>query len=174
MVLFGEKNPSTIVEKYEQWCNGVAAKKALIIYETMWHSTEIMAKEIARGVEDVGIPAELINLKHHHHSDVMTDVLGAKGVILGCSTLNNGVLPSMAAFLMYMKGLKPMAKTGAAFGSFGWSGEAVGILNGFMEEMKFNIIEEGLRFKYVPERKDLEQYFAMGQRIGKALAESDE
>lgn len=165
---------SEIVNTYKNWANGKAEKTALVIYETMWHSTEKMAKAVTRGIEEAGIPVTLINLKYCHHSDVMTHILNTKGIVLGCSTLNNGILPQMASFLMYMKGLKPIKKIGAAFGSFGWSGEAVGILNGFMEDLKFDIVEEGLRTKYIPKQEDLDEYYAMGKRVGEKIAKSSE
>jgi flavorubredoxin len=102
----------------------------------------------------------------------MTEVLGAKAVVLGSSTLNNGLLPRMAGFLMYMRGLKPANKFGASFGSYGWSGEAVGLMNTALEDMKIELIEEGLRLKYVPDAKKLEECVEMGKRIGKRVVES--
>jgi flavorubredoxin len=101
----------------------------------------------------------------------MTDVLDAKAVILGCATLNNGLLPRMAGFLMYMRGLRPTNKIGAAFGSYGWSGEAVKLMNGAMEEMKFTIIDPGLRIKYVPDHESLKPCVEMGRKIAKAVIE---
>ncbi|SDO82625.1 FprA family A-type flavoprotein [Desulforhopalus singaporensis] len=165
---------NAILEAYDQWSRSESNKKALIIYDSMWHSTEKMAEAIRRGIEAAGVPVTMINLKVHHRSDVMTQVLGAKGVILGSSTLNNGLLPRMAGFLMYMRGLKPTNKFGASFGSFGWSGEAVGLLNNALEEMKIDVIEEGLRLKYVPDEEQLSECTAMGRRIGERIAESFE
>jgi flavorubredoxin len=76
---------------------------------------------------------------------------------------------------MYMRGLKPTNKIGAAFGSFGWSGEAVKLMNAAMEEMKFEILEPGLRFKYVPSHPDLQECVEMGKRIGQAvIAQTEE
>ena len=80
----------------------------------------------------------------------------------------------MAGFLMYMRGLKPTNKIGAAFGSFGWSGEAVKLMNAYMEDMKFDIIEPGLRVKYVPGHSDLKECVEMGKRIGQAVIEQTE
>ncbi len=167
-------NIDKILTSYDNWSHNRGEKKALVIYDTMWHSTEEMAKAVAQGIEEAGIKAHLINLKVHHRSDVMTEVLGAKAVVLGCSTLNNGLLPRMAGFLMYMRGLKPTNKIGAAFGSFGWSGEAVKLMNEAMADMKLDVIEEGLRMKYVPTEDKLKECVAMGNRIGKAVAEIEE
>jgi flavorubredoxin len=125
-------------------------------------------------LEESGVSTSMVNLKVHHRSDVMTQVLGAKAVILGSSTLNNGLLPRMAGFLMYMRGLKPTNKFGASFGSYGWSGEAVNLMNTALLEMKIDVIEEGLRLKYVPDNTHLEECRKMGNRIGQAVLNSCE
>ncbi|MFV0438752.1 MAG: FprA family A-type flavoprotein [Desulfopila sp.] len=162
-----------ILEAYQRWCSGQCGEKALVIYESMWHSTESMAHAVAAGLEESGVSTELINLKVNHRSDVMTRVLEAKAIVLGSSTLNNGLLPNMAGFLEYMRGLKPINKLGAAFGSFGWSGESLKLLNTLLEGMKIEVIEDGLRHKYVPTAEALAQCTAMGRRIGEAVKASN-
>ena len=160
-----------VLAAYNDWSQHKGQRKALVIYDTMWESTEKMAKAITTGINMEGVSVKLINLAHAHRSDVMTDILDAKAVVLGCATLNNGLLPRMAGFLMYMRGLRPTNKIGAAFGSYGWSGEGVKLMNAAMEEMKFNIIEPGLRIKYVPDHESLKPCVEMGQRIAKAVIE---
>jgi flavorubredoxin len=162
----------SILNAYDEWSRNTFDKKALVIYDTMWHSTEEMAKAIAVGLEETGVSTRMINLKVHHRSDVMTEILKARAVILGSSTLNNGLLPRMAGFLMYMRGLKPANKIGASFGSYGWSGEAVNLMNTSLLEMKIDVIEEGLRLKYVPAGEQLEECREMGRRIGQAVLDS--
>jgi flavorubredoxin len=161
-----------ILEAYDKWSRNEADEKVLVIYDSMWHSTEKMAHAIGAGLRDVGVSTNMVNLQVHHRSDVMTQVLDAKAVVLGSSTLNNGLLPRMAGFLMYMRGLKPANKFGAAFGSYGWSGEAVNLMNTALEDMRIEVIEEGLRLKYVPDDESLEECVAMGRRIGEKVLES--
>ena len=163
-----------VLKAYGDWSQNKGKRKALVIYDTMWASTEKMAKAVATGINMTGTSVKLINLAYAHRSDVMADVLNAKAVILGCATLNNGMLPRMAGFLMYMRGLKPTNKIGAAFGSFGWSGEAVKLMNRAMEDMKFDIVEPGLRVKYVPGHTDLSDCVEMGKRIGEAVIKETE
>jgi flavorubredoxin len=162
-------NPGMALEAYKKWSHNQGDGDALVIYDTMWHSTEQMAKHVGAGLQDEGISYKLVNLRYTHRSDVMRDVLNSSAIILGCPTLNNGLLPRMAGFLMYMRGLKPANKVGAAFGSFGWSGESVKLLNQAMEDMKFDIVNEGLKVKYVPEANDLTQCVELGQTVGKAI-----
>lgn len=160
-----------ILEAYGKWSRNESDEKVLVIYDSMWHSTEKMAHAIGAGLKETGVSTSMINLKVHHRSDVMTQVLSAKAIILGSSTLNNGLLPRMAGFLMYMRGLKPTNKVGASFGSFGWSGEAVGLMNTALEQMKIEVIEDGLKLKYVPDDKKLEECLEMGRRIGEKVKE---
>jgi flavorubredoxin len=161
-----------VLTAYDNWSQHKGRRKVLVIYDTMWESTAKMANAITTGISMEGVSVKLINLAVTHRSDVMTDVLNAKAVVLGCATLNNGLLPRMAGFLMYMRGLKPTNKIGAAFGSFGWSGEAVKLLNNAMEEMKFTMVEPGLRHKYVPDHESLQECVAMGRRLARAVSEA--
>lgn len=163
------KNPGGIIDAYSRWCRHEGSSRALIIYDSMWHSTEMMAKSIAGGLQDKGVSYKLLNLQVNHHSDVMCDVLEAGAVILGCPTLNNGLLPRMAGFLMYMRGLRPTNKIGAAFGSYGWSGEAVKLMNTAMSEMNFELAHPGLRVQYVPEHSHLQECVELGHTVGQAL-----
>ncbi|VAW41914.1 rubredoxin-oxygen oxidoreductase [hydrothermal vent metagenome] len=162
-------NPGKIIEAYSRWCGNESRGHALVIYDTMWKSTEMMAKAVADGLLDEGINYKLLDLRFSHRSDVMAEVLEAGAVVLGCPTLNNGLLPRMAGFLMYMRGLKPTNKIGAAFGSYGWSGESVKLLNQAMQDMKFTICHEGLRVQYVPEHEHLKECVELGHTVARSL-----
>ena len=90
---------------------------------------------------------------------------------MGSPTLNNQLFPTVSDFLVYMKGLKPLNKIGAAFGSYGWSGEAVKLINKELEAMKFDVIDPGIRIQYVPEKEGLEACFDLGKKVGQAINE---
>jgi flavorubredoxin len=162
-------NPGKIIEAYSRWCVHQGNGKALIIYDTMWESTRMMAKAIAEGLHEEGIEYKMLDLQVNHRSDVMTDVLESSAVVLGSSTLNNGMLPRMADFLMYMRGLRPTNKIGACFGSYGWSGEAVKMMNETLKEMNIILCHEGLKIQYVPEHAKLGTCVDMGRTVGKSL-----
>jgi flavorubredoxin len=95
----------------------------------------------------------------------MTEVLDAKAVIVGSPTLNNGLFPTVSDFLTYMKGLKPQNKIGAAFGSYGWSGESVKLITQSLEEMKFDIVDPGLKIQYVPDKENIDECYQLGKKI---------
>ncbi|MFO7762067.1 MAG: flavodoxin domain-containing protein [Desulfobia sp.] len=167
--LIWRSNPGQILEAYDRWSRHENLGNALVVYDTMWQSTEKMAKAVGDGIEEEGVSVQLLDLRVNHRSDIMTEVLQAGAIVMGCPTLNNGMLPRMAGFLVYMKGLRPANKVGAAFGSFGWSGESVKLLNEAMEGMKFEVVDPGVRGKYVPDHEKLRECRELGNRVAKAL-----
>ena len=165
------RNPGKILGCYDEWSQQKSKVKALVIYDTMWKSTEMMAKAIVDGLVQEGVSVQLFDLAKNHRSDIITEVLDAGALVVGSPTLNNGMLPRMADLLHYMKGLRPAKKIGAAFGSYGWSGEAVKLINTLMEEMKFTVIDPGINVQYVPAHDDLRKCVELGRKVAKALKE---
>ena len=163
------KDPAKIINAYVQWSKQEAEKKAVIVYDTMWHSTEKMADAIASGLAEQGVKVRPMHLRKFHRSDIMTEVLDARAIIVGSPTLNNGLFPTISDFLTYMKGLKPLNKIGAAFGSYGWSGESVKLINNVFKEMKFEVIDPGLKIQYVPDNEGIEACYQLGTKIGNAI-----
>jgi len=165
------KDPGKIISAYVEWSKQEPEKKAVVVFDTMWHSTEVMAKKIADGIAEEGVEVRPMHLRNCHRSDVMTEVMDARAVIVGSPTINNQLYPTVIDFLTYMKGLKPQNKIGAAFGSYGWSGESVKLINKELEEMKFDIIDPGIRIQYVPDKDGKDACFELGRKIGKAIKE---
>jgi flavorubredoxin len=165
------KDPGKIIRAYVQWAQQKPQKKALVIYDSMWHSTQAMAEAIVDALAQERVEARTMHLRTIHRSDAMTEVLDAGAILVGSPTLNNGLFPTVADFLCYMKGLKPLNKIAAAFGSYGWSGEAVKLINQGLEEMKFRIVDPGLNIQYVPDRKGLEACHALGKKVAQAFAQ---
>ena len=167
--VFWRKNIGSIIEAYGKWGRQDSEKKAVVIYDTMWHSTETMANAIVSGLASEGVPATPIHIRSSHRSDIITEILDAKAVIVGSPTLNNQMFPTVADVLTYIKGLKPKNKIGAAFGSYGWSGEAVRLINTELEAMKFDIIDAGLKLQYVPDGDGVKACYEFGRNIARAM-----
>lgn len=158
-----------ILDEYKKWADNQTENKAVIVYDTMWNSTEKMAYKLQEGLEEKNIPVVMRNLKKNHISDVMTDLLTAKFVLIGSPTLNNGVLPTIGAFLTYIKGLKPKKRIGFAFGSYGWVGQSVKNIESVMKTLGWNVPVEGKSVQYIPNEDDLNQI----KELGKKLAEKE-
>jgi len=154
-----------ILAEYKKWADHETEEKAVIIFDTMWGSTEKMAFELREGLSELGIKVIMRNLKTTHISDVMTDVLTSKYILIGSPTLNNGMLPSIGAFLTYIKGLMPKNRIGLAFGSFGWGGQAPGQVEEVMKEMGWNIPIEAVRIKYIPDDDELKGVKSMAEKL---------
>ena len=163
------KNPGTIIEAYLKWSRQIPEKRAVVVYDTMWKSTETMANAIAEGISSTGVAVKPIHIRSSHRSDIMTDVLDAAAVVVGSPTLNNQIFPTVADVLTYMKGLKPASKIAGAFGSYGWSGEAVKLVAEELTAMKFRLIEPPPRIQYVPDPDDMATCMTYGQKIGEAV-----
>lgn len=146
-----------IFDAYRRFAGGELTNTALVIYDTMWHSTESMALKIVEGFTRLGIPAKLLFLQETPLSDIVTEVLTAKYLCVGSPTLNNTIMPNVAAFLNYLKGLSPKGKKGFAFGSYGWGGQSVGIVQKELEDIGVEIIHDFIRINYVPSKEQLDE-----------------
>jgi len=155
-----------ILEEYTKWANHKSENKALIIYDSMWGSTEKMAFKLREGLHEAGMNVTIRNLKTNHISDIMTNLLTSKLVLIGSPTLNNGMLPSLGAFLTYVKGLRPRDRIGFAFGSFGWGGQAVGQIEDVMKDLKWELPIEGSKIKYIPDEDELNNMKEIGKKLG--------
>ena len=162
-------DPGWIASRYATWAAGPPTEKAVIVYDTMWHSTELMAHAIAEGVAAGGATASVMPLRGSHRSDVAQEMLGAGALLVGSPTLNNGMLPAVADVLTYLKGLKPRVGLGAAFGSYGWSGEAQAQMEEVLRAMNVELIREPLKVRYVPDQAALAECFALGQQVADRL-----
>ncbi|MFB3883296.1 MAG: FprA family A-type flavoprotein [Armatimonadota bacterium] len=163
------RDPGQVVQWYAAWANGTARKKAVIAYDTMWQSTAAMAQAIADGLAGAGVEVKVAPLRQSHRSDVAAELMGAGALVVGSPTLNNGVFPTVADLLSYLKGLKPRSLVGGGFGSYGWSGEAVGQIEAALKEMKVEVTGEGVRVRYVPDAEALARCAAYGRELGEKL-----
>ncbi|MDF2803364.1 MAG: flavoprotein [Anaerocolumna sp.] len=150
-------NPTQIVSKYLEWADAYQENQITIIYDTMWNATRKMAEAIAVGITQVdsSVTVKLFNSAKEDKNDLITEIFRSKAVLIGSSTINNGYLHSLGGLLEMTKGLKFKKKKGAAFGSYGWSGEAVGQLTKALTECGFETVNEGYRALWVPDETEL-------------------
>jgi len=163
------KDIGRIIELYKKWASQKPTAKAVVVYATMWHSTEKMARAISEALAQAGVKVKLLSMNETHRSEVVYEVLDAGALIVGSPTLNNNILPQMADVMTYLKGLKPANLIGAAFGSYGWSGESVKNLEAMLKEMKVEIAAEAVSVKNVPGSYVLEKCHELGKTIAAEL-----
>ncbi len=166
MNLFGK-----LLESYKNWASRKLTHKAVIVYDTMWHSTEIMANYIADGIKSCGVKVETMPLASCSRSDIADEMIDAAAIIVGAPTLNNNIYPSVADAMTYIRGLKFMTPYSAAFGSYGWSGESVKQVREYLESMNTEILGE-VKSKYVPDENVLKECFELGVKVAEKIKEN--
>jgi len=162
-------NPEKIVKAYLEWSNGEAKKKAVIVYDTMWGSTQKMAYAISDAMAKQGVEVYLLHLRKTDLSEILKEILDAKAVIIGSATLNNFALPAVDGFLNYVAGLRPKGKIWASFGSYGWGGGAVRAINKRLSESGFEVLEPSLQVQYAPSHEELRKCREFGEKIAEQM-----
>lgn len=169
--LIWRKNPMQIVEKYLEWANNYKENQVTIIYDTMWNSTRLMAEKIAEGIvnADKNVQVKIMNTAKDDKTEVLTEVFKSKIIIVGSPTVNNGYLHSIAGILEMIKGMKLKEKKAVAFGSYGWSGEAVKLITEELKKASFEIINDGLKMLWKPDEEMSQECVKFGENLSKCL-----
>jgi flavorubredoxin len=154
-----------IIDKYLDWLIQRPSAKVLVAYDTMWQSTELMAKAIMDGVLEAEVDARLINLREGDFTALATEVLDSAVLAVGSPTLNKTLMPQAAAALTYLKGLAPKDKAGFAFGSYGWSSGGAQDVERYLQEMKVEILREALTCRFAPKKEVFEECRAAGRML---------
>ena len=173
-----------ILNAYPKWASGAYAPKVLVIYDTMWQSTEIMAEEIYAGAveygqklaqENPGAPVLDVQLMHARKTTltrIAAEALDAAAVAFGSATLNAWLMPAMASVLAYFQGLKFREKTALAFGSFGWGVGGPEAIQKSFEALKYPAITEApIKSKQRPNDATLQECRNAGAELAKAAWE---
>src|SRR5690554_306325 len=162
-----KEDPLQIVQQYLKWADNYQENQITIVYDTMWNATRRMAEAIAVGItqEDPNVRVKVYNAAVHDTNDNVTEIFKSKAVLAGSSTVNNRYLSAMAGLLEMVKGMKFKNKKAAAFGSYGWSGEAVKLLTADLEEAGFEVVNEGKRTLWVLSEDELEACQEFGRQF---------
>jgi len=161
------KDPLQIVNQYVQWANSYAENQITILYDTMWDGTRRMAEAISKGITEIDktVTVKLFNIARSDKNDLITEVFKSKAILVGSPTINQGILSAAAAILEEIRGLKFKNKKAAAFGCYGWSGEAVKMLSERLKEGGFQLLNDGIREKWNPDSDAVENCIRFGKDI---------
>lgn len=155
-----------ILAAYRRWATHETKRRALIVYDTMWGSTKKIALGLQAGLEEAGVPVTVRSLQTSHMSEIMPDLLETKAILIGSPTLNNGMLPSVSAFLAYLKGLRPKKRFGLAFGSYGWGGQGAREVAAALQAMGWEEPLEAINIHYLPDDREMQEIREVGRRLG--------
>jgi len=145
--------------------------KAVVAFDTMWKSTELMARAISEGLASAGATVRVMGLQGSTRSDIATELLEAGAFLVGSPTINNGMFPTVADLLCYVRGLKPRNLVGQAFGSFGWSGEGAKQVQEELVRMGVEQVGAAVHVNYVPDSSALAACRALGRTVGERMKE---
>jgi len=162
-------DPLQIVKHYQQWAAQVPENRAAVLYDTMWHATRRMAEAIGAGLAAEGVPCKLLHMAVTDRNDAIVEMFRSKAILIGSPTLNNGLLPTIMPILEDCRGLKFQNKIGAAFGSYGWSGESVKLIEEHFARCKIPLAAEGVAAKWQPTADDLTRCEQLGRKVAQAV-----
>lgn len=165
--LIWREEPSQIIQKYLKWANNYQENQITILYDTMWNSTRKMAEAIAEGIQEIDkeVTVKIMNTAKDDKTEVLTEVFKSKMILVGSPTVNNGYLHSIAGILEMIKGMKLKDKKAVAFGSYGWSGEAIGQITELLKKAGFEIINDGIKQMWTPDQEMKKQCIEFGKQI---------
>ena len=159
--LVWRKHTTEIMQRYLYWSSHLCKNRVAVVYETMWHSTEKMARKIVNGITSEGVEAVLFDVTKNDRTDIASYMLDAKGWVFGSSTHDGEMLPVMAGFLHFLKGSKAKGRKSFAFGSYGWSGEATKDIENTISNV--TSFDPSLRVVFNPTEEELNQCFEAGK-----------
>lgn len=154
-----------VIQAYLDMANGKADPGVAIIYDTMWHSTELMIEPIVRGITEAGIACSVTKLRSTPMSLAVKELWKKRGFIVGVPTVNNSMFPSVAEFLYHLSGLKPKDRIAGAFGSYGWGGGAVKEVYERFKQMGLSAVEPGVQVVYKPSPAEEAQCYEFGKQF---------
>ncbi len=154
------KHIPEIMALYKSWVANEFDDTAIVVYDTMWHSTEAMAHAIESAFLACGMKPRLYNLHYCHNSDIIADAMTAKYIAVGSPTLNNNMMPSVASFLTYFKGLTGNKKKFIAFGSYGWGGQSPDQVYEMLAASKCEALLPAIKIAYKPSKEQLDKISA--------------
>jgi anaerobic nitric oxide reductase flavorubredoxin len=165
------RDPGKILQMYLDMANDKADLRVVIVYDTMWQSTEHMTGPIMQGIKSAGVDVEVMKLRATPMSRAIKRIWESRAMLVGTPTLNNIMFPSVAEFLTHLRGLRPKNRLAGAFGSYGWGGGAVKEAYSEFKRMGLEAVEPGVEVVYRPSPEDEQACFAFGKRFAERTIE---
>jgi len=160
-----------MLARYASHTAGETRDKIVVVYSTMWGSTDILGRAIADGVAAEGTEVEVFDLAQASLATITHQLLDARALLLGSPTLHHGMLYRVAGYLQYLSGLKPKDMIAGTFGSYGWSSGATKQMDERLQGMGFEMPFESFTQKYRPTANDISAAREWGAQFAAAVKE---
>lgn len=164
------KNVERILKAYEKWVNGETKRKAVIVYATMWHSTEKMIYAMADTLASEGIELAVYNLALSDIGDIAKDLVDAKAIVLGAPTVLGGMHPLGVYATYLVKALRPPLRYGVILSSYGWSGGTIKHVQELLGQTKIEVVG-AMEINGPPSDNDIRQIVDIGRTLAKKIKE---
>ncbi len=146
-------------------------KNVLICYVSAYGYTKEMAEIIKIGLEGVGdTNVVLRDIENIDMGELESEIVKADGILIGSPTINQNTLMPVYKLFAVINPLRDKGKHAAAFGSYGWSGEASDIIAANLKSLKLNVMEELGKFKFSPDEEKRIELVAFGSNFGSRLS----
>lgn len=165
-------DPRSYIRKYREWSTLPAAgeeKTLLVFYASAYGNTALLAEKIAEGARLEGVRVAVMDVAATELGLMIDRIEAADGVAVGSATINGDAVEPVWFLLSHLATLNLKGKIGAAFGSYGWSGEAPKLIAERLRGLKFKVDEEPFRVNLVPTEEDLRQAVELGRRLARSL-----
>jgi flavorubredoxin len=142
----------------------------VIFYMSSYGNTARMAEAISQGGSEVdGVRVSLYDLEGGETDPFVDLIEEADALLFGSPTINGDAVKPVWDLLSSLAVVNLQGKLGGAFGSYGWSGEAVRMIEDRMRGLKMHIPQEGVRVKLIPTEEELETCRGFGRQIAEVL-----
>lgn len=160
-------NPAQVLEKYAAFAAGYQENQITIIYDTMYHGTQLIAEHIVRGITqaDPLVNVKLLGASSTDLSDLITEIFKSKAIMIGSPTVHNGVLYTIAGLMEFVNGMKFKDKKAAAFGTYGWRDVSSKSIHKGLEEAGFEMILDPISANWRPDDNLLVQCVEYGKKF---------
>jgi flavorubredoxin len=165
------RDPAPIVEAYEKWTAGPLERKVVVIYVSMWGSTQALERTVSETIASEGVEAVPYNLTVADISHILRDLVDASAVVIGTPTVLGGAHPLALYATELVASFGVRGKIAAVFGSFGWGGGAVRRIKARLEQGGFQVVDT-LEIRGPPKPEHMEKAVALGKAIAKKVKES--
>ena len=145
-------------------------KRVLITYVSAYGYTREMAELIARGASEVkNVVAEVMDIETADLGEIESKLTIADGIIVGSPTINQNTLLQVYKLTAMVSPLRDRGKLAGSFGSYGWSGEAPGLIAEMLKNLKLRFFESPAAYKFVPESDKEKELVSYGERFAREL-----
>lgn len=146
------------IKLYKEWSvvKEVEKDKVAILYISAYDNTKKMAEIFCEALLKDGFKAEAHDITEYGLENSLELINTSAGVLVGSPTINQDAVEPAWEMLNYVSAIINRGKAAGAFGSYGWSGEGVGMLTARLKSLKFNVVESGFRFKFVPSESEIQ------------------